>query len=413
MKELTKEAKSSEEFVKERKKADFLYHTTFSKNLSSIKKYGLKPQNGRRIWFSQDAKSVLGWGNKCDPVFRIHRANIGNLKSNIGAYNTAATKESISPRLIEVSLDSGKSWKPLLTKATARAEKPAEVERDKLSLVKKYVEQTGEKIETEADMAKVKEMFPNEWGKITKEEKYKKSLWKKLPKDFRANRGINEYAAPELEKMVTKPIPREPWQMTKEELKTYNKGKLKIAEKEGKDIYFHKNLYPTDDYSLKRIHKESVSQAIKEGKPIPKEVLAEYPGLNKKVTAKGKKPAVQKELKLLVKEAEIREWQDIPELDAQIRTIKEPDPKDKDDIFWTIKIGLQESLGEQGGDIITEFYKGEPTLKDIKRDIINTYKEKKIEINKEVAIGITAKSGRDEMIEEVIDKILGKQTLTR
>ena len=133
----------------------------------------------------------------------------------------------------------------------------------------------------------------------------------------------------------------------------------------------------------------------------------------KKATAKVEKPAVQKELKLLVKEVEIREWQDIPELDAQIRTIKEPDPKDKDDIFWTVKIGLQESLGEQGGDIITEFYKGKPTLKDIKRDVINTYKEKKIEINKEVAIGITAKSGRDEMIERVIDKILGRQTLTR
>ena len=332
------------------------------------------------------------------------------------------------------------------------------------------------------------------------------------------------------------PVEKQAWQMTMEELKTYNKEKLKIAEKEGKDIYFYNNLYPTDDYSLRRIHKESVSQAIKEGKPVSSEVLKDYPELAKKIAKvenptiskeleplakearkyksaeefisgigketrnirkakigelvriqsptygrktatefnlgvpregkiikinpksvtvkileenylfpaeakisqnlkgfegftksqltdfynqatskveKVEKPAIQKELKLLVKEAKIREWQDIPELDAQIRTIKEPDPKDKDDIFWTVKIGLQESLGEQGGDIITEFYKGEPTLKDIKRDVINTYKEKKIEINKEVAIGVTAKSGRDEIIEKVIDKILGKQTLTR
>ena len=104
------------------------------------------------------------------------------------------------------------------------------------------------------------------------------------------------------------------------------------------------------------------------------------------------------------------EWQDIPELDAQIRTIKEPDPKDKDDIFWTVEIGLQESLGEQGGDIITEFYKEKPTVRDIKEDIINWYKAKKIEINKEVAIGIVAKSYRDEMIEKAIDKVFRRQT---
>ncbi len=96
----------------------------------------------------------------------------------------------------------------------------------------------------------------------------------------------------------------------------------------------------------------------------------------------------------------ITEWQDIKELDAQIRTIKQQ--KDKS---WIIEIGLQESLGEIGGDIITEFFKEIPTLKEIKNIIIESYKEKKSEINKEIALGIVAKSGRDELIENVIDNL--------
>jgi len=398
------------------KKEDYIYHTTFPKNLKSVKTAGLKPQGERRIFFSQDVKNGARWGNKGDPLFRVIRQDVQGLQADSGAYNTVSTRNVVPPELIDVSFNEGRTWESLTPKQ------------------------------------QLTDIYAKAAAKA--------------------------------------PVEKQAWQMTREELKTYNKEKLKIAEKEGKDIYFYNNLYPADDYSLRRIHKESVSQAIKEGKPVPKEVLVEYPALAKKITptksipkeleplareamkyksaeeferaineaiespnrkgdmiggvkfgdttysyktamdldkagykdikpfykkatAKAEKPAVQKELKLLVKEAGIREWQDIPELDAQIRTIKEPDPKDKDDIFWTVKIGLQESLGEQGGDIITEFYKGEPTLKDIKRDIINTYKEKKIEINKEVAIGITVKSGRDEMIERVIDKILGKQTLTR
>jgi hypothetical protein len=106
----------------------------------------------------------------------------------------------------------------------------------------------------------------------------------------------------------------------------------------------------------------------------------------------------------------IKEWQDIPELDAQIRTIKEPV---KDSKYWTIEIGVQESLGEQGGDILTWEYDAKPNLDEIKNDILAHYKEEKIEINKEVAMGIVAKSGRDEMREEAIDKVIENKPETK
>lgn len=108
----------------------------------------------------------------------------------------------------------------------------------------------------------------------------------------------------------------------------------------------------------------------------------------------------------LLEREKIKEWQDIPELDAQIRTIiKKPKKEGKQ---WEVEIGLQESLGEQGGDILTEYFDSKPTLEEIKNIIINDYKQKKIDVNKEVAFGITAKSGRDEMIEGAIDKVLSK-----
>ena len=103
------------------------------------------------------------------------------------------------------------------------------------------------------------------------------------------------------------------------------------------------------------------------------------------------------------KENEIKEWQDIPDLDAQVRTIREPT---EDFNEWIVEIGLQESLGEQGGDILTLFCNEKPALEQIRNDIIKQYEETKTKINEEVAMGITAKSGRDEMIEVAIDKVL-------
>lgn len=107
------------------------------------------------------------------------------------------------------------------------------------------------------------------------------------------------------------------------------------------------------------------------------------------------------------KRLKINEWQDIKDLDAQIRTIEKP-KKEGDD--WTVEIGLQESLGEQGGDILTKFYKDRPTIDQIRQDILERYQYTKAEINKESAMGVVAKSGRDEMIEKAIDNVLGKQS---
>jgi DNA polymerase III sliding clamp (beta) subunit (PCNA family) len=104
------------------------------------------------------------------------------------------------------------------------------------------------------------------------------------------------------------------------------------------------------------------------------------------------------------KNAEIKEWQDIQELDAQIRKIESPDKNKKNDM-WSIDIGLTESLGENG-DIITRFYNNKPTIEEIKNDIIEEYKSIKKEINKPMAGGVVAKSGRDENIEKAIDNVL-------
>lgn len=100
----------------------------------------------------------------------------------------------------------------------------------------------------------------------------------------------------EIKKLKLPEAKKEIWQMTKTELKAYNEKKLEIAEKEGKDIFFQQNLYPTDERTLGRIHEESIMRAIKEGESIPKKVLAEYPSLKKIIPTK--KPAkVVKEVK--------------------------------------------------------------------------------------------------------------------
>lgn len=105
-----------------------------------------------------------------------------------------------------------------------------------------------------------------------------------------------------------------------------------------------------------------------------------------------------------VKEGEVAKVrQNIPDLDAEIRTITKPTKENPD---WVVEIGLQESLGEQGGDIVTWNYTAEPTLEEIRKDILDEYKRVKAEINEEVVPGITSKSGRDDMIEGAIDKVL-------
>ena len=97
-------------------------------------------------------------------------------------------------------------------------------------------------------------------------------------------------------------------------------------------------------------------------------------------------------------------------LDAFVDKIKELDPK-KDDIDYKhgyryeAKVSYPESLGENGN--YAEFlYKSKPTIAELQSDILQEYKDFKKEVNKEVAMGIVAKSGRDESIEVAIDKVL-------
>lgn len=102
-------------------------------------------------------------------------------------------------------------------------------------------------------------------------------------------------------------------------------------------------------------------------------------------------------------------------LDALVEKIRELNPKDESDAIsikegykYEAEIGYPHSLGEQGNAQSGLFYKDKPTIEELKKDIIDTYKEFKEEVNKEVAMGIVAKSGRDEAIEEAIDKVLEK-----
>lgn len=88
-----------------------------------------------------------------------------------------------------------------------------EKEISQLDLVKRYVKETGKKVE-KGELDKVKAKYPKEWAKIEKADIEKKELWDKLPESFRRNRGINEYTVEELETMVAEkpkePVPKEP-----------------------------------------------------------------------------------------------------------------------------------------------------------------------------------------------------------
>jgi 1,2-phenylacetyl-CoA epoxidase catalytic subunit len=95
-----------------------------------------------------------------------------------------------------------------------------------LELLKRYVEETGEKIEKKEELSKVKERYPEEWAKVEKAEAYKKELWDKLPEDFRYNRGINEYTTEELEAEIAEHEGIKPgWAPTEEEIRGEQPGK--------------------------------------------------------------------------------------------------------------------------------------------------------------------------------------------
>lgn len=72
-------------------------------------------------------------------------------------------------------------------------------------LIKRYVNEYREKINTIEDIAKVAAAYPIEYKKIEKENKLRKILWGQLPKSFRQNRGLNEYSTTELKQLIYQP----------------------------------------------------------------------------------------------------------------------------------------------------------------------------------------------------------------
>ena len=113
----------------------------------------------------------------------------------------------------------------------------------------------------------------------------------------------NEITKPVIKDSLTteKAEGREPWEMTKQGY--INKeadyladlldkqGKHKIAARARGDE-FRKNYGPDDNPAKwAQIHKKAIQQALKENKPVPPEVLAEYPDL-----VKGKPPPPKEKL---------------------------------------------------------------------------------------------------------------------
>ena len=99
----------------------------------------------------------------------------------------------------------------------------------------------------------------------------------------------------------------------------------------------------------------------------------------------------------LPKKQEIRQWQDIKLLDAQIRTIDKPD---EDNDKYIIDIGVFESLGEQGGDIFTEFFEQMPDYGEVVERIRDELLELKTELEMNNVL-----SDREEKQLEILNKI--------
>lgn len=101
---------------------------------------------------------------------------------------------------------------------------------------------------------------------------------------------------------------------------------------------------------------------------------------------------------------------DVIKLDAFVDSVRELDPQKEGDQVWLkhgakyeVQISYPHSLGEQGNQFDLH-YDAKPTIEEIKKDILDEYKTFKADVNKEVAMGIVAKSGRDENIETAIDR---------
>lgn len=96
----------------------------------------------------------------------------------------------------------------------------------------------------------------------------------------------------------------------------------------------------------------------------------------------------------------VQDNQPVKHLDSIINKII---PPEKGETFWTVEIGMEESLGENGNNY-TGLFKEKPTLKQVEEEILNYYKGIVGDLG-----GKQSLSNRDEKILNVAEKVLGSQ----
>jgi hypothetical protein len=104
-------------------------------------------------------------------------------------------------------------------------------------------------------------------------------------------------AAPKAEEVKPTPATKEPWQMTKGEFFDQEWAKRTASSSpKAEDRLFSSTA---DEMDIKWRHKNAVQVALKEGKPVPAEVLKDYPGL--KAPKQARKPRIKVEKPKAVK----------------------------------------------------------------------------------------------------------------
>ena len=97
---------------------DYVFHTTSPNNLEGISKNGLKPSAGvfgRGVYFAPTIEQTGGYGSSEGALLRINKTQLP--KSYQEFSDQGWTNDVVKPDKLDVSLDAGKTWKPLLTKA--------------------------------------------------------------------------------------------------------------------------------------------------------------------------------------------------------------------------------------------------------------------------------------------------------
>jgi hypothetical protein len=92
----------------------YLYHGTPTKNLASIAKNGLKPNDyGNPLNFIRDTDGANFYSGKDGVVLRITKYDLPTDAIKNMTYPGTFTLETISPKLLEFSKDGGKTWEAL------------------------------------------------------------------------------------------------------------------------------------------------------------------------------------------------------------------------------------------------------------------------------------------------------------